>query len=99
MNDDRLWSRITHRRIRTATFPTVWRGYDPRAVHGFLDRIADELLRLQLRLADADRTRRGRIPRQRIDRDPASSDRLHQAESRWPINGRRSDRGAPPNAA
>jgi DivIVA domain-containing protein len=95
MNDDKPWRRPTVDRIRAAHFPTVRRGYDPHAVHSFLDWLADEVLRLQLHLAEsrveADRIKQRllRFQRQHLtcDGPPPHADRFRQVTSqRWPIN-------------
>lgn len=92
MADDEQFSRqLTAARIRAARFPTVQRGYDFNAVHDYLGRIADEVVRLQQRLvaAHTETDRIKHVLRQwQADHEPTcrrdpnrKSDRV-----RWPIN-------------
>ncbi|HEX5596429.1 MAG TPA: DivIVA domain-containing protein [Micromonosporaceae bacterium] len=87
--------RLTANHLRAAHFPTAQHGYDPEAVHDYLDRIADELLRLQNELhaayAETERIIR-HLHRWQNDqatlcqrsRDPGSAHRT--SRDRWPIN-------------
>lgn len=94
MNDDKPWRRPPVGRIRAAYFPTVRGGSDPRAVHSFLNWLADEVLRLQLHLAETraetDRIKQRLLRYQRQHRScdgPPHFDRFRQVTSqRWPIN-------------
>ncbi|MGN9778817.1 DivIVA domain-containing protein [Micromonospora sp. H33] len=53
--------------VRAAAFDTRWRGLDPNQVNDYLNRIADELDRLQRALATAN----------------TESERIHQALRQW----------------
>jgi DivIVA domain-containing protein len=105
MNDDKLWHPMTASRIRTASFPMVRHGYDPKAVRGFLEWLADEVLRLQRRLAEA-HTETERLKRhlRQWQREHATCSRAqppnrspHVRRDRWPINGKQI--GRPPTTS
>jgi DivIVA domain-containing protein len=104
MKNETLWRRLTVSRIRTAHFPVVRRGYDPQAVHRFLDWLADEVQRLHLHLAEA-RAERDQVKQRlrRRQREHVAYDRTQRPDrfrqvtsDRWPINGTRARRADPP---